>query len=87
MKSSSVKLMVDNKSAISLARNLVAHGRSKHIETRFHFLRDQVNKGRLEIEYCCIEDQCADKLTKPLKVARFQTLRSKVGMMSLATPN
>lgn len=47
-----VQLMVDNKSAIDLAKNLVFHGMSKHKEKRFHFLRDQVNKGKLELVYC-----------------------------------
>ncbi|RDX95877.1 Copia protein, partial [Mucuna pruriens] len=47
-----MKILIDNKLAISLAKHPVAHGRSKHIETRFHFLRDQVSKGKLELEYC-----------------------------------
>jgi hypothetical protein len=44
-----MRLNVDNKSAISLARNPIAHGRSKHIETKYHFLRDQVSKGKLTV--------------------------------------
>lgn len=47
-----VQLFVDNKSTISSAKSLVSHGRSKHIETKFHFLRDQVSKGKLELIYC-----------------------------------
>ena len=43
--------MIDNVSAIRLAKNPVSHGRSKHIEVRFHFLREQVNKGKLELIY------------------------------------
>ncbi|OIW20556.1 hypothetical protein TanjilG_14955 [Lupinus angustifolius] len=39
-----VQLMIYNKSAINLALNLVAQGRSKHIQTRFHYIRDQVSK-------------------------------------------
>ncbi|CAH9104519.1 unnamed protein product, partial [Cuscuta europaea] len=50
-------LKLDNKSAINLAKNPVAHARSKHIETRFHFLRDQVNKGKLNLKYCSTQDQ------------------------------
>ncbi|GAU28769.1 hypothetical protein TSUD_357540, partial [Trifolium subterraneum] len=46
------ELMVDYKSAISLARNPIAHGRSKHIETKFHYLRDQVTKGKLKLTHC-----------------------------------
>lgn len=41
-----IQLHVDNKSAINLAKNPISHGRSKHIETKFHFLRDQVNRKK-----------------------------------------
>lgn len=58
------KLLIDNKSAINLAKHPIAHRRSKHIETRFHFLSDQVNKGRIILEYC---KQLADILTKPFE--------------------
>jgi len=44
-----MELTVDSKSAIDLTNHLVAHGRSEHIETKFHFLRDQVNKGKLKV--------------------------------------
>lgn len=68
-------LAVDNILAINLAKNLVAHGRSKHIETRFHYLRDQVNKGKIELVYCKTKEQVVDLLTKPLKIDRFELLR------------
>jgi len=42
-----LKLNIDNKSAIKLAKNPIAHGKSKHIETRFHFIREQVTKGMI----------------------------------------
>lgn len=61
------KLLIDNKSAINLAKHPIAHRRSKHIETRFHFLSDQVNKGRIILEYCKTEVQLADILTKPFE--------------------
>jgi hypothetical protein len=75
-----IKLLVDNKSAIDLANNPVSHGRSKHIERRFHFLRDQVNKDKLELEYCNTEIQLADILIKPMAKARFETLKKLIGM-------
>ena len=59
-----VRLYVDNKSTISLAMNPVAHGRSKHIETRFHFLREKVSKKQLDLRYCSTEMQLADIFTK-----------------------
>lgn len=71
-----LELQVDNKSAIDLAKNLVSHGRSKHIETKFHFLRDQVNKGKIILRHCRTELQVADIMIKALKCERFKGLRS-----------
>ncbi|KHN30907.1 hypothetical protein glysoja_017444, partial [Glycine soja] len=47
---SPMRLWIDNKSAIDLAKHPVAHGKSKHIETKFRFLHDQVSKEKLELE-------------------------------------
>lgn len=55
-------MFVDNKSATDLANNPIAHGRSKHIETRFHFQRDQVGKNKLRLEFCRSKEQVADVL-------------------------
>ena len=82
-----MKVLVDNKSAIDLANNPLSHGRSKHIERRFHFLRDQVNKEKLELEYCNTEIQLADILTKPMAKARFDALKKLIGMGSLENMN
>ncbi|PNX70374.1 cationic amino acid transporter 1-like protein, partial [Trifolium pratense] len=72
---SSVTLKVDNLSAINLAKNSVAHGRSKHIEMRFHYLREQVSNGRLKLEHCRTELQIADVLTKAVTVETFLRLK------------
>lgn len=82
-----VKLLIDNRSAINLAKHPIAHGRSKHIETRFHFLRDQVTKEKLILEHCRTEVQLADILTKPLKRDRFLELREKLAIVSLSNLN
>ncbi|GAU37412.1 hypothetical protein TSUD_361170 [Trifolium subterraneum] len=73
-----IMLKIENKSAINLAKNPVSHGKSKHIETRFHFLRDQVNKGKLSLEYCSTNDQQADILTKAVKRDQFLKLRREI---------
>ncbi|BAT81325.1 hypothetical protein VIGAN_03101800 [Vigna angularis var. angularis] len=73
-----VRLLVDNKSAIDLTKHPTSHGRSKHIETRFHYIREQVSKGKLEVVYCRSEDHIADILTKALKGERFLTLRKQI---------
>jgi len=70
-----VQLCVDNQSAINLAKNQISHGRSKHIETKFHFLREQVEKGKLEVKHCNTKEQVADIFTKPLRLDKFEELR------------
>ncbi|RDX81134.1 Copia protein, partial [Mucuna pruriens] len=73
--------LVDNKSAIDLARHLASHGRNKHIETRFHFLRKQVNNEKVQIEHCRTKIQFVDILTKALKLERFRWLRDSIGIV------
>lgn len=82
-----IRLLIDNKLTINLANHPISHGRSKHIETRFHFLRDQVNKDKLLLEYCRTDLQVADIFTKPLKKDRFEELRKKMGIVSLGELN
>jgi hypothetical protein len=82
-----IELRVDNKSAINLTKNPITHGRSKHIETKFHFLRDQVTKGKIKLVYCKTEAQVADVFTKPLKIQRFKDLRKMLNVQSLENLN
>ncbi|KAM1612371.1 hypothetical protein ACFX13_001090 [Malus domestica] len=70
----------DNVSAIKLSKNPVLHGRSKHIDIRFHFLRDLVKDGVLELAQCSSQEQVADVLTKPLKVDTFLKMRELMGV-------
>ncbi|PRQ41856.1 putative RNA-directed DNA polymerase [Rosa chinensis] len=72
----------DNVSAIKLSKNPVLHGRSKHIDVRYHFLRDLCKDGVINVIYCKSEDQIADIMTKPLKTAVFEKLRSLLGVCS-----
>ncbi|GLU00271.1 hypothetical protein SLE2022_176500 [Rubroshorea leprosula] len=73
----------DNSSAIKLSKNPVLHGRSKHIHVRYHFLRNLVEDGTIELIYCKTEDQVADIFTKPLKVAAFSKLRELLGVRNM----
>lgn len=70
----------DSKSAIALTENPVFHGKSKHIRIKYHFVRDLVEKGEVEIKHCKTEDQVADIFTKPLKSDIFKELKMKLGM-------
>ncbi|KAA0037748.1 retrovirus-related Pol polyprotein from transposon TNT 1-94 [Cucumis melo var. makuwa] len=77
------KVYCDNSSAIKLSKNLVLHGRSKHIDVKFHFLRDLTRDGVIELYYCKSEDQIADIMTKPLKLPAFQKLRKLLGVCAI----
>ncbi|GKV47387.1 hypothetical protein SLEP1_g54294 [Rubroshorea leprosula] len=78
-----MKIFVDNISAINLAKNLVHHGRSKHIDIRFHYLRDLIDKRVIELKYCKFKNQVANILTKPLKNEAFVKLKSMMGISAL----
>ncbi|GJS14774.1 retrovirus-related pol polyprotein from transposon TNT 1-94 [Tanacetum coccineum] len=75
-----VPIMCDNKGAINLSKNPVQHSRTKHIEIRHHFLRDNVQKGHISIEKVPTIDNITDILTKPLKRESFNSLRLGLGM-------
>lgn len=87
IESKKMKLLVDNKSVIDLAHHPMCHGRRKHIKMRCHFLRDQVNKEKIELEYYKSKVQLADLLTKPLEKTRFGKLKKLIGMRSLECMN
>jgi hypothetical protein len=57
----------------------VLHSRTKHIEVRYHFLRDE--KGNIDLIHVPTEKQLADILTKPLDQATFTRLREKLGVL------
>ncbi|GJT53591.1 hypothetical protein Tco_0988645 [Tanacetum coccineum] len=76
-----IPILCDNKVAIDLSKNLVQHSRTKHIEIRHHFFRDNVQKGNISIEKVSSEDNITDILTKPLKCEPFNYLRLGLGMM------
>lgn len=77
------KLKVDNQAAIALSRNPVFHDRSKHIETKYHYIRDCVDGGRIKIGHVSTDRQLADILTKALGRVRFQELRVMIGVHNL----
>ena len=66
-------MMVDNQPIIALTKNPVLHNRSKHIDVKFHFLRDCVDGGQIVIEFVETGRQLADVLTKPLGVFGSQS--------------
>ena len=74
---------MDNKSAIEISKNLVQHGRSKHIDMKYYFLRDYVKQKVVKLQYCNTEEQVPDIFTKALSVDRFRRLRTVLGVKML----
>jgi hypothetical protein len=66
-----VPLQCDSTSSISVAKNLVLHSKTKHIEVRYHFLRDNIEKEKISLIHVPTHDQLADIFTKPLDEATF----------------
>jgi len=79
-----VRLLIDNKSAIALAKNPVFHGRSKHIHKRYHFIRECVENEQIKVEHVPGEEQKANLLTKALGRIKFKEMRELVGVQELS---
>ncbi|CAI7862032.1 unnamed protein product [Closterium sp. NIES-54] len=75
-----VPVFVDNQSAIALAQNACLHGRTKHMQVRWHFIREMVASGEVILRWCPTNRQAADILTKPLPFERHGVCMSLMGM-------
>ena len=75
--------MEDNQGAISIAKNPVAHSRTKHIDIRYHYIREAIQGEIVNLCYCPTEQMVADLLTKSLPRERFKMLRDAMGMVEL----
>lgn len=76
----STEIFVDNRSTIALAKNPVYHERSKHIDTRYHFIWEHVKQKEVELVPCKSYDQIVDIFIKPLKHDVFNRLKMMLGM-------
>ncbi|KAD4385676.1 hypothetical protein E3N88_25845 [Mikania micrantha] len=86
-KAQCVKLMVDNEAAIQLMKNPVFHGRSKHIDTKYHFIREYVEEGLICVEHVSGTMQWADILSKALPRLKFSEMRNLLGSEDLTDPS
>jgi Reverse transcriptase (RNA-dependent DNA polymerase)/gag-polypeptide of LTR copia-type/GAG-pre-integrase domain len=75
-----ITLYVDNQSAIKLIQNPVAHDRTKHIDIKYHFIRDAQAREIIKVEYCPTNDQVADVLTKPLSHEKHKRFTEQMGL-------
>lgn len=74
-------LQLDNMLTINLAKNMILHDKSKHIEALFHFLREQMNQKKLEVRHCSNDSQLEDIFSKEVKIDRLLTLKKKLGVV------
>ncbi|GJV46803.1 retrovirus-related pol polyprotein from transposon TNT 1-94 [Tanacetum coccineum] len=79
-----IPLYCDNKSVIALCYNNVQHSRAKHIDVCYHFIKEQVENGIVELYFVRTKYQLADIFTKPLPRERFNFLIEKLGMRSMS---
>ncbi|RYC77798.1 hypothetical protein BFJ63_vAg19328, partial [Fusarium oxysporum f. sp. narcissi] len=70
----------DNQGAIAMAKTPQFHARTKHIDLQWHYVRDRVSDGDVELQYVPTEQQIADGLTKPLPKDRFIVFRNALGL-------
>nr|GEU83819.1 retrotransposon protein, putative, unclassified [Tanacetum cinerariifolium] len=80
--SNKIPMYCDNKSAIALCCNNVQHSLSKHIDIRYHFIKEKVENGVIELYFINTEYQLADLFTKALGQDRIEFLINKLGMRS-----
>src|SRR5437868_5550453 len=73
-------LLCDNQEAISLANNPMHHAKTKHVDVRLHFIRDHIEKGTFNVEYCSMDNILADIMTKGLAHERHARLMGLIGI-------
>lgn len=71
--------MCDNTSAVNMAKNPVQHSKIKYINVRYHFLRDYVEKGLIEIVFCGSDEQISDIFIKALEREHLEKNRLALG--------
>ena len=69
-----------------MTKNLVFHDKLKHIEIRYHYIRDMVRRGAVKLQNVGTNEQVADVLTKPLSRVKFEYFRDKLGIVRKDLP-
>lgn len=80
-----IVIYCDNTSIVSMSKNLVLHSKIKHIEIKYHVVREKVVEKEVRLEYISTKEQIADIFTKPLPKDTFEYLRGMLGVMPQPT--
>jgi hypothetical protein len=84
-KKTAITMLCDNQGAIALAKDNKFHSRTKHIDLRYHFIREAVEDGKIKVEYIPTAENVADIFTKPLSKPKFQEFVKMLGLRMLET--
>jgi hypothetical protein len=75
----------DNQSCVKLSENPVFHDKSKHIEIKYHYIRDMVQRKEIHVQYLHTHEQIADMFTKLLARTKFEYFRERLGLVGNAS--
>ena len=70
-----------------MSKNPVFHDKLKHIEIKYHYIRDMVQRRAVKLQYVVMNEQIADVLTKPLARVKFDYFREKLGVLQIEVPS
>ena len=84
LSANNIPIFCDNSSAIAITQNPVQHSRTKHIDIKYHFIREHVMNGTVELHFVPSEQQLADIFTKPLDESTFSRLVGELGMLNFS---
>ncbi|KAI3496680.1 hypothetical protein L1887_39051 [Cichorium endivia] len=77
-----VPIYCDSKSAIAISHNPIQHSMTKHIDLRYHFIKDQILEGNIELYFISTDEQVVDVFTKALDSTKFNYFMDKLGMLN-----
>ena len=72
---------------MKLLENPVFHDKSKHIEIKYHYIRDMVQRGAVKLQYVATEEKIADVLMKPLARLKFKYFRERLCVLQIEVPS
>jgi hypothetical protein len=79
-------ILCDNQSCIKMTKNPMFHDKSKHMEIRYHYIHDMVQRGVVKLQYIGTDEQVAYVLTKPLSHVKFEYFRYKISIVQNDLP-
>jgi hypothetical protein len=78
-------LWCENMISLKIAKNLILHIRTKHVDVHYHYVREQVELGYIYLTHVRWDNQLANIITKPLGRVKFEQLRKQISIVSLST--